>query len=121
MDELPLGQATIVYDHPDDGVVSKTVENEGIVYARDHWLVRTGTDDEGNDLMMELPRERVHRVDRSVEEFEQKAQTVRRRVGSIANELREKLPVDMGVEQSKPAAEESDGRTITVEDGSKES
>ena len=117
MDELPLGHATIVYEDPEDGVVSETVDNEEIVYARDHWLVRTGTDDEGNDLMMELPRERVHRVDRSVEAFEQQAQTVRRRVGSIASELREKLPVDTGVEQGKPAPEESDGRTIPVEDG----
>jgi len=121
MDEPTLGQATIVYEDPDDGVVTKTVDNEDLVYARDHWLVRSGTDDEGNDLMIELPRDRVHRVDRSVEEFEQQARTVRRRVGSIANELREKLPVDVGVEQVRPTSGESEGRTIHVEDGDKES
>lgn len=117
MDELSMGQATIVYEDPDEGVVSETLDNEDIVYARDHWMVKTGTDDDGNDLMTEIPRDRVHRVERSVEAFEQKAQTVRRRVGSIASELREKLPVDTTVEESKPASDESDGRTITVEDG----
>ena len=80
-------------------------------------MVHTGTDDEGNDLMTQIPRDRVHRVERSVEEFEQQAQTVRRRVGSIASELREKLPGDMGVERDGPTSGEVDGRTIPVEDG----
>jgi len=120
MDELSMGQATIVYEDPDEGVVSETLDNEEIVYARDHWMVHTGTDDEGNDQMTQIPRDRVHRVDRSVEEFEQQAQTVRRRVGSIASELREKLPVDMGAEQGSHTSEQSDGRTIAVEDGDRE-
>jgi len=117
MEELALGQATIVYEDPEEGVVSETLDNEELVYARDHWMVHTGTDDDGNDLMTQIPRDRVHRVERSVEEFEQQAQTVRRRVGSIASDLRERLPVDMGGQPDGPASEEHDGRTIPVEDG----
>lgn len=96
MDEIELGQATIVYEDPDDGVVEETVDNEQLVYARDHWMVKTGTDEEGNDLMSQIPRDRVHRVDRSVQEFEDEARTVRRRVESIANDLRQRIPVDVG-------------------------
>ena len=96
MSELELGQATIVYDHPEEGQTEETVDNEQLVYARDHWMVRSGTDDAGNDLMMQIPKERVHYVERNVERFEEEAATIRRRVESMARDLRQRLPVDVG-------------------------
>jgi len=124
MEELKLGQATISYEGPEGGIIEQTVDNEEIVYARDHWMVRTGTDDEDNDLMKQIPRDRVHRVDRSVEKFEEEAQTVRRRVESIASDLRERLPMDVGGDgqQKRTRTEETGehGRTIPVEDGDRE-
>ena len=96
MSELELGQSTIVYDHPEEGTTEETVDNEQLVYARDHWMVRSGTDDEGNDLMKQIPKERVHYVERDVERFEDEAATVKSRVESMARDLRQKLPVDVG-------------------------
>ncbi|RXK51813.1 hypothetical protein [Halorientalis pallida] len=96
MDELELGQATITYEDPEAGTVTETVENEEIVYARDHWMVKAGTDEDGNDLMHQIPRDRVHHVARSAEEFEDQIDTVRHRVESIASDLRERIPVDIG-------------------------
>jgi hypothetical protein len=96
MDELELGQATITYDDPEAGTVTETVDNEELVYARDHWMVKTGTDEDGNDLMHQIPRDRVHHVARSAEAFEEQIQTVRHRVESIASDLRERIPVDIG-------------------------
>jgi len=121
MEEITLGQATIVYDDPEEGVVSETVDNEELVYARDHWMVRTGTDDEDNDLMKQIPRDRVHSVDRNVETFEEQTQSMRKRVESIASDLRERLPVDVGGEgrrergHEEPPADEP--HEIPVEDG----
>ena len=124
MEELELGTATIVYDDPDEGVVEETVQNEQIVYARDHWMVKTGTDDEGNDLMSQIPSHRVHRVDRTVERFEEEAGTVRRRVESIAQDLRQKLPVDVGEGRggigSDRQRHEPQSQTIPVEEGDHE-
>ncbi|WP_424017953.1 hypothetical protein ACOZ4N_19085 [Halorientalis pallida] len=96
MDELELGQATITYDDPEAGTVTETVDNEEVVYARDHWMVKTGTDEDGNDTMYQIPRDRVHHVARSAEEFEDQIDTVRHRVESIASDLRDRLPVDIG-------------------------
>ncbi|WP_436929499.1 hypothetical protein [Halosimplex halobium] len=93
MDEIELGQATIVYDDPEDGTTELTVDNEEVVYARDHWMLRSGSDDDGNDLMRQIPKERVHYVERNVEQFEEEASTVRHRVESFASDVREKLPV----------------------------
>lgn len=96
MSQLELGQATIVYDDPEEGQTEETVENEQLVYARDHWMVRSGTDDQGNDLMKQIPKERVHYVERNVERFEEEASTIKRRVESMARDLRQRLPVDVG-------------------------
>ncbi|ELZ30576.1 hypothetical protein C475_00490 [Halosimplex carlsbadense 2-9-1] len=93
MDEIELGQATIVYDDPEEGTTEVTVDNEEVVYARDHWMLKSGTDDDGNDLMKQIPRDRVHSVERNVERFEDEASTVRNRVESLASEMRERLPV----------------------------
>lgn len=70
MTDAELGYATIVYDDPDEGRVETQVENEHIAYFDDHWLVKTGEDSGGNDLVRRIPRKRVHYVERSVEEFE---------------------------------------------------
>ena len=94
--DLELGQATIVYDDQGNETTTETVDNEQLVYARDHWMVRSGTDEEGNDLMKQIPRSRVYRVERNVQQFEEEAATVRRRVESIARDLGQKLPVDVG-------------------------
>jgi len=122
MEEVELGQATIVYEGPDGETVETTVDNEEIVYARDHWHVRTGTDEDGNDLMKQIPKERVHRVDRTVEKFEDQAGTVRRRVESLASDLRERIPVDVGDggrrETMRPeTGQEEEARTIPVDEG----
>jgi len=121
MEELELGQATIVYEGADGETVEETVDNEEILYARDHWHVRTGTDEEGNDLMKQIPKERVYGVDRTVEAFEDRAGTVRRRVESLASDLRERIPVDVGNggrrETMQPeTGQKEEARTIPVDD-----
>jgi|GEM_PF-643427 hypothetical protein len=123
MEEIELGKATIVYEGADGETVEETLDNEEIVYARDHWHVRTGTDEDGNDLMTQIPKERVHRVDRTVEKFEDQAGTVRRRVESLASDLRERIPVDVGNggrrETMRPeSGQEEEARTIPVDEGS---
>lgn len=117
MTELELGQATIVYDHPEEGQADLTVDNEQIVYARDHWMVVTGTDEEGNDLMKQIPRDRVHHVERNVERFEEEARTVRHRVESIARDLRQKLPIDVGERagRGRGGGSSTGGEPVTVE------
>jgi len=120
MEELELGQATIVYEDPDEGIVEETVDNEALVYAYDHWNVRSGTDEDGNDLMKQIPRDRVHRVDRNVEKFEEQAGTVRKRVESLASDLRERIPVggDGRRETMQPeTGQKEEARTIPVDDG----
>jgi len=118
MEQLELGQATIVYEDADGDTIEETVDNEEVVYARDHWMLRKGTDDQNNDLMKQIPRDRVVRVDRNVEKFEEEAQTVRRRVESIANDLRQKLPVDVGGDgqqkRQQTGTTQSQGTTIEV-------
>ena len=96
MEQLELGKATIVYEDRDGEMIEETVENEQLVYARDHWMVKSGTDDQGNDLMSQIPIQRVVRVDRNVQRFEEQAQTVRHRVESLADDLRKKIPMDVG-------------------------
>lgn len=111
MSDLQLDQATIVYEDPEEGVTEKTVDNEALVYLRDHWMVHTGTDEDGNDQMAQIPRDRVHRVDRTVETFEEEARTVRRRVESLARDLRERIPVTGGDSDG----EQSEPQPITIE------
>jgi len=62
------------------------------------------------------------RVDRNVEKFEDQAQTVRRRVESFADDLREKLPVDVGDgtgggPRRSGDRHEPQSQTIPVEEG----
>lgn len=121
MSDLDVGQATIVYDHPEEGRIEETVDNEQVVYVRDHWAIRTGTDEDGNDLMRQVPKERVHYVERNVERFEEQAQTMRRRVGSVASDLRELLPAALvGDEESTDRTDGEPTRISIDEAGTSE-
>ena len=88
-----IGQATIVYEDPEEGTVERTVENEQIAYFQDHWTLKAGEDEQGNDVVRRIPHERVHYVDRSVQEFEEEIRSLRRQVQSLADDLRTKLPI----------------------------
>lgn len=118
MDQLELGEATIVYEDPDEGRTEMTVDNEKLVYAKDHWMLPVGTDEEGNDLMRHLPRDRVHHVDRNVEQFEEQVDTVRHRVESIAKDLQDRLPVEIplgGEQRPRSHTEEPPSTSTTVQ------
>lgn len=93
MVEEDLGEATIVYEEPDEGTVELTVENEHVAYFQDHWAVKVDEDERGDDRVRRIPRQRVYYVERSVEEFEEEVKTIQRRIESFADDLREKLPV----------------------------
>lgn len=83
--EQGLGEATIVYDAPhEEEPAEMQVENEHVVYFQDHWLVKTGEDERGNDRVRRIPANRVYHVERSVEKFEEEAQTVLDRLQSLA-------------------------------------
>ncbi|WP_435333689.1 hypothetical protein [Haloarchaeobius sp. TZWWS8] len=103
MVDRDLGEAVIVYDDPDDGTVEKTVKNEHVAYFQDHWIVKTG-EDEGADLVRRIPVQRVHYVERSVEEFENEVSTLRDQVQSVADDLRSKFlgGDDRGDSDSEP-------------------
>ncbi|WP_436343806.1 hypothetical protein [Natronorubrum sp. FCH18a] len=91
--ERDIGQATIVYEEPDEDTVRKTVPNEHIAYFQDHWIVKTDEDEEGHDIVRRIPAQRVHYVERSVEQFEEEVKTLVDQVQSFAADLRTKLPV----------------------------
>ncbi|TYL37528.1 hypothetical protein CV102_16295 [Natronococcus pandeyae] len=99
--ERDVGEATIVYDEPDDGTVEKTVPNEHIAYFQDHWIIKTNEDEEGHDIVRRIPSRRVHYVERSVEEFEEEVQTLVDQVQSFASDLRTKIPVGSGGESER--------------------
>lgn len=118
MEQLELGQATIVYEDPEEGRKEMTVDNEELVYAKDHWMLPVGTDEEGNDLMRHLPRDHVYHVDRNVEKFEEEVATVRHRVESIAKDLQERLPVEIplgGEQRPRPHTDEPPSTSTTVQ------
>jgi hypothetical protein len=85
-----LGQATIVFDDPDGDTTKRTVDNEHIVYFQDHWQLKTGTDADGNDVIRRIPRQRVHYVERSVEEFQD-------RVDAMLDQARKRLPIEIPI------------------------
>jgi len=88
-----IGYATIVYEDPDEGTVEREVPNEHIAYFQDHWLIKTGEDENGRDLVRRIPAQKVHYVERTVERFEEEVKTIRDQVQSFAEDLRTKLPV----------------------------
>lgn len=87
-----VGEATIVYETPEGEVDDWTVPNEHIAYFQDHWIIKTGEDEEGRDLVRRIPAERVYHVERTVEEFKEEVKTIRDQVQSFASELRTKIP-----------------------------
>ncbi|WP_276258581.1 hypothetical protein [Haloglomus litoreum] len=89
MDEA-LGEATIVYDHPEEGTAELTLENENVAYFQDHWICKIDERD-GEDIVRRIPAERVYYVERTVEEFEDEVATLRNQVESFADDLRETL------------------------------
>ncbi|MDG5760917.1 hypothetical protein QA600_16415 [Natronococcus sp. A-GB1] len=91
--ERDVGEATIVYDEPDEGTVRKTVPNEHVAYFQDHWIIKTDEDEDGRDIVRRIPAQRVHYVERSVEEFEEEVSTLVDQVQSFASDLRTKIPV----------------------------
>ncbi|WIV68395.1 hypothetical protein [Natrialbaceae archaeon AArc-T1-2] len=99
--ERDLGEATIVYEEPDEGTVRKTVPNEHVAYFQDHWIIKTDEDEEGNDIVRRVPARRVHYVERSVEEFEEEVSTLLDQVQSFASDLRTKIPVGGDDERSE--------------------
>lgn len=111
--ERDIGEATIVYDEPEEDAVRKTVPNEHIVYFQDHWIIKAEEDEEGNDIVRRIPARRVHYVERSVEEFEEEVKTIRNQVQSFADTLRSKLP---------GSDDDSDGHTdVEVVEGDSDS
>jgi hypothetical protein len=93
MVEEDFGEATIVYEDPDDGTVETTVPNKHVAYFQDHWLVKTGEDEQGRDTVRRIPATRVYHVERTVEEFEEEIRTLTDQVRSITSDLRGMLPV----------------------------
>jgi hypothetical protein len=91
--EEDIGEATIVYETPDEGTVEKTVPNEHTAYFQDHWIIKTDEDDQGRDTVRRIPHQRVYYVERSVEEFEQEIETLYDRVESFATRLQTKIPI----------------------------
>ncbi len=88
-----IGEATIVYEHPEEGTVEREVPNEHIAYFQDHWLIKTGEDEDGRDLVRRIPAQKVHYVERTVERFEEEVKTLRDQVQSFAEDIRTKIPV----------------------------
>lgn len=85
-----LGRATVVYEHPEEGTVERTLENENVAYFQDHWILKIDERDDA-DVVRRIPATRVHYVDRSVEAFEDEVATLRNQVESFADDLRETL------------------------------
>jgi hypothetical protein len=91
MADIDLGMATIAYDDPDGETVKETVENERIAYFQDHWVLKRDEDESGNDIVRRIPLQRVHYVERNVEEFEEEVATLRNQVESFADNLRSRV------------------------------
>jgi hypothetical protein len=114
MDE-ELGTATIVYEHPDEGTVERSLENENVAYFQDHWILKIDERD-GEDVVRRIPAERVYYVDRTVEAFEDEVATLRNQVESFADDLRETL-LGGGTDDdgNEPAADEDTDEPVTVD------
>ena len=108
--EREVGQATIVYEDPDGERAEKRVENDGIAYFQDHWIVRAGRTEDGHDRVRRIPSHRVYYVERDVEEFKQEVRSLRNQVQSLANEVRERL-------SSGESERDEDDRRAPFDDG----
>ena len=112
--EIELGEATIVYDDPDEDVVRKTVPNEHLAYFQDHWIVKMDDDDTDahGDVVRRIPVRRVHYVERSVEEFEEEIETRIDQLQSFVEGLQTRLPIGRREEDQ----EEAEPERITIEE-----
>ncbi|WP_121744668.1 hypothetical protein [Natronorubrum halophilum] len=113
--ERDIGEATIVYEEPDEETVQKTVPNEHIAYFQDHWIIKTGEDEEGRDIVRRVPAQRVHYVERTVDEFAEEVETLVDQVQSFASDLRTKIPVGGG--GGSNGGERPEPHRIDVESG----
>jgi hypothetical protein len=124
MVEEDLGEATIVYENRDGEAEEMNVQNEHVAYFQDHWIVRTGEDDQGRDRVRRIPHGRVYHVERTVEQFEEEVKTLRDQVQSMAEELRSRLPVPGGESRGRGREREPADRSrvthIDVEEGEEE-
>ncbi|WP_435175207.1 hypothetical protein [Halorussus sp. AFM4] len=116
MVEEDLGEATITYEAPDGETAEKNVQNEHLAYFQDHWIVKTGEDDRGRDLVRRIPASRVYHVERTVEEFEREVETLRDQVQSVADDLRTKFLGEGGGSDGSERTE-----SISIDVGSDES
>lgn len=112
-----LGEATIVYETPDEGTVERTVENEHLAYFQDHWIVKIDEAD-GRDRVRRIPVQRVHYVERSVEEFREEVGTLTNQLESMADDLRERLLGATG--HREPAFDDDGPTTVDVHGGDDE-
>ncbi|WP_255170634.1 hypothetical protein [Natrononativus amylolyticus] len=94
--EEDIGEATIVYETPDGETAEKTVPNEHVAYFQDHWIVKTGTDEQGRDIVRRIPAQRVYHVERTVDEFAEEVKTLLDRVESVASSIQTKIPLGGG-------------------------
>jgi hypothetical protein len=120
MSDSNLGTATIVYEDPSDGTVERSVPNEQIAYFQDHWILKYGEDEAGNDVVRRIPVERVHYVERTVGEFSDEVGTLRTQVESFADDLRSRLlgggdSGDEGGAEPEPEPEDTGPIEIEVE------
>jgi hypothetical protein len=120
MSDSNLGTATIVYEDPSDGTVERSVPNEQIAYFQDHWILKYGEDEAGNDVVRRIPVERVHYVERTVGEFSDEVGTLRNQVESFADDLRSRLlggrdGGDEGGTEPEPEPEDTGPIEIEVE------
>ncbi|UPW00746.1 hypothetical protein M0R88_01265 [Halorussus gelatinilyticus] len=114
MVEEDLGEATIVYEGPDGEAESQTVQNEHVAYFQDHWILKTGEDDRGRDLVRRIPASRVYHVERTVEQFEEEVSTLRDQVESVADDLRTRLLGGSGGGDERSTTTESASRSESV-------
>ncbi|GGM54701.1 hypothetical protein J2752_000674 [Halarchaeum rubridurum] len=114
MVEEDLGRATLVYENADGDTVETTVRNEHLVYVQDHWLLDVSDEEAGTDTVRRIPIQRVYHVEREVEAFEDELSTLRGRVESVADDVRDRLLGGDGEEDD--TGEESDAVHIDVEE-----
>lgn len=100
MVQQDLGQATIVYEDPNEGTVEKQVQNEYVAYFQEHWIIKTDEGRQGKDEVRRIPHHRVYYVDRSVQQFEEEISSLRHQVQSIADEVRQRVMGGGGSGQS---------------------
>lgn len=110
-----LGEAVVVYEDPHEGTVERTVPNERVAYFQDHWIVKLDEDEAGNDVVRRIPVERVHYVERSVEQFEEEVDTLRNRAESFVKDVGSTLFGDDHDDRGRGGRDHEEARHIEVE------